>query len=108
MSISRNVAAPSSPSAGIGRVAGSKLLKVHPMKTSSIPNIGPLSKTVVLLLTTLVALSVSRARAADIEWQGGTASYTNAGDWVGGVVPGPSDNPINSNGTNNVLEINIG
>ena len=46
--------------------------------------------------------------ATDIEWQGGTASYTNAADWVGGLVPGSGDNAINSNGTNNVVQINPG
>jgi autotransporter-associated beta strand protein len=56
----------------------------------------------------LGALLASSARAGNIEWQGGTADYTNAADWVGGVVPGPADSPINSNGTNNIVEINPG
>lgn len=48
------------------------------------------------------------AQAANLNWQGGTASYNTPADWVGGVVPGPSDNAINDNTTNNVVEINIG
>lgn len=46
--------------------------------------------------------------ANDINWQGGTADYTNAASWVGGVVPGAGDNAINDNGTNNVVRINTG
>ena len=48
------------------------------------------------------------ANAADIRWIDGTASYTNAASWSGGVVPGFADNAINDNGTNNVVQINVG
>lgn len=47
-------------------------------------------------------------RAADRFWNAGTASYTNAANWTGGVVPGSLDNAINDNGTNNVVQINAG
>jgi autotransporter-associated beta strand protein len=59
---------------------------------------------------TFIALAVLPAFIAkgDIEWQGGTASYTNAADWVGGIVPGATNNADNSNGTNNVVQINVG
>jgi autotransporter-associated beta strand protein len=48
------------------------------------------------------------ARSADIFWQGGTADYTNAASWVGGVVPGTSDNAINASGSNNIVQISVG
>lgn len=48
------------------------------------------------------------ARGADRNWTGGTASYTNAANWTGGIVPGTLDNAINDNGTNNVVQINLG
>src|SRR5262245_17701827 len=44
--------------------------------------------------------------AADRFWSGAAASYTNAGSWTGGVVPGVLDNAINDNGTNNTVQIN--
>jgi autotransporter-associated beta strand protein len=55
----------------------------------------------------LVAV-VSMAQASDVFWTGGTADYTNAADWVGGVVPGMNDNAINDNGSNNVVQIRAG
>jgi len=54
------------------------------------------------------ALALCGAQAADRSWTGGTASYTNAANWTGGVVPGPADVAINNNGTNNVVQINAG
>ena len=61
-----------------------------------------------LILATTALLTAFTVKAANIEWQGGTASYTNAADWVGGVVPGSTDTAINDNGSNNVVQINIG
>jgi len=71
-------------------------------KVSRIPKVGAST------LATLVVLLAFAAKAADIQWQGGTASYTNAADWVGGMVPGTNDNAINDNGTNNKVQINVG
>src|SRR3569833_1137769 len=48
------------------------------------------------------------AKSADIFWHGATANYTNAPSWVGGVVPGTTDNAINTNGLNNVVQISAG
>ncbi len=48
------------------------------------------------------------ANAANILWQGGTDSYTNVADWVGGVVPTGTNNAVNDNGTNNAVLINVG
>jgi len=61
-----------------------------------------------MLAVTALAGLVLESRATDIQWQGGTASYTIAADWVGGVVPGSSDNAINDQGANTVVEINSG
>ena len=52
--------------------------------------------------------AVSATQAADILWTGGTADYTNAADWVGGVVPGINDNAINDHGLNNAVQISVG
>src|SRR5258708_2625890 len=54
-----------------------------------------------------VMAAVSVTHAADIFWSRGTDSYTNAAAW-GGTVPGTTDNAINANGTNNVVQINAG
>src|ERR1017187_3544774 len=62
----------------------------------------------ILTVTALVAMPMLNAKAGDIHWNDGTASYTNAADWVGGVVPGFTDNAINDNGTNNKVQINVG
>ena len=82
------------------------------MKTSIIKSIisqlERLFKIGVLTLPVWVLLLAFSAKAGDIKWQGGTASYTNAPDWVGGVVPGLLDNAINDNTTNNVVQINVG
>ncbi len=63
--------------------------------------------TAALVPAVLICLSSLVTRAADIFWTDGTASYTNAAAW-GGTVPGPSDNAINNNGANNVVQINNG
>jgi autotransporter-associated beta strand protein len=55
-----------------------------------------------------VMAAVSIAQAADISWNGGTADYTNAASWVGGIVPGPSDTAINDSGSNNVVRVRVG
>lgn len=48
------------------------------------------------------------AQAADINWSGGTASYTNVANWTGGVVPVAGDNAINDTGLANLVQINPG
>src|SRR5690349_13900056 len=65
-----------------------------------------MKKKIALLLTAMAAVSV--AQASDISWIGGTADYTNAADWAGGVVPGVNDNAINDNGSNNTVQIRAG
>lgn len=56
-----------------------------------------------------MALSAAfNTAAANIEWQGTTADYNTPADWFGNVVPGPADNAINDNGSNNVVQINPG
>ncbi|HWD92603.1 MAG TPA: autotransporter-associated beta strand repeat-containing protein [Verrucomicrobiae bacterium] len=55
-----------------------------------------------------VMAAVSMAQATDIFWTGGTADYTNAADWTGGVVPGGSDSAINDHGLNNAVQISVG
>ncbi len=52
--------------------------------------------------------AVCAAQAANISWSGGTADFTNAASWVGGVVPGPGDNAINDSGSNNIVRIRAG
>ena len=73
------------------------------MKSCHFANIGLRSITVACAL-----FGIGLCARADIEWQGGTASYTVAADWVGGVVPGATNNADNSNGANKVLQINPG
>jgi autotransporter-associated beta strand protein len=65
-----------------------------------------MKKKIVSLLSIMAAASL--AQAADISWIGGTADYTNAASWAGGVVPGSSDSAINDNGTNNAVRISVG
>jgi fibronectin-binding autotransporter adhesin len=77
------------------------------MKTSIISKLGHISEIGALALAALALWPVA-TRAADIHWQGPTASYTNAADWVGGVLPGAGDNAINDNGTGNAVQINVG
>jgi autotransporter-associated beta strand protein len=60
------------------------------------------------VLTAGVSLAHFSALGVDRSWSGGTASYTNAGNWTGGVVPGSADTAINNNGSNNVVQINAG
>lgn len=67
-----------------------------------------LPKLRALTLATLALWRVGETRAADIFWTGATASYTNAANWAGGVVPGAADNAINTNGLANVVQINAG
>jgi len=74
------------------------------MKTPSPSRLACISKAGVLTLALLAASKIS-SLATDITWIGGTAEYTNTVDWTGGVVPGVSDNAINDNGTNNVVQI---
>jgi autotransporter-associated beta strand protein len=64
----------------------------------------------VAAVATFLALSglAIGARASSIQWQGGTADYTNAPDWAGGVIPGPADYAVNDHGSNNVVEIEVG
>ncbi len=62
----------------------------------------------ILTATALAVLPSAATRAADISWNGGSASYTNAAHWVGGAVPGFADNAINDTTTNNLVQINVG
>jgi len=63
---------------------------------------------VALTLAISAALSAGTARAVDIFWTAGTASYNNGANWTGGVIPGTGDHAINNNGSNNVVQINPG
>src|SRR3981189_2969592 len=49
-------------------------------------------------LVCLMILSAASTQAVDIQWTHGTASYNPPADWAGGVVPGPADNAIVTNG----------
>jgi len=62
----------------------------------------------ILALAALAVWPAAMTEAADIQWTDGTASYTNAANWTGGIVPGATDNAINDNGTGNVVQINVG
>ncbi|MBC8096949.1 MAG: hypothetical protein H7Y43_14170, partial [Akkermansiaceae bacterium] len=77
------------------------------MKTSIPSRLTHLKKIGALSLTMLAA-SALLSHAADIRWTGGTASYTNAILWDSNSVPGATDNAINANGLNNVVQINAG
>jgi len=70
------------------------------------PITNSLNKKSALFLAVMAAVSMTRA--ADISWSGGTADYTNAPSWIGGVVPGASDAAINDSGSNNVVRIRVG
>jgi autotransporter-associated beta strand protein len=74
----------------------------HLTTSSWLPQLGAAT------LITLAALLPNAVLAADINWSGGSASYTNAANWVGGVVPGSTDNAINDNGSGNAVQINAG
>jgi autotransporter-associated beta strand protein len=77
------------------------------MKTSIISKLRSMFRIGTMALTTLALWPVA-SHAADIFWSGPTASYTNAVDWIGGVVPAAGDNAINTNGLGNVVQINVG
>ena len=66
------------------------------------------AKTRAFALAVLCALPVFAGKTANISWQGGTASYNTPANWVGGAVPGPVNNAINDNSSNNVVQINFG
>ncbi|MDR3459630.1 MAG: autotransporter-associated beta strand repeat-containing protein [Verrucomicrobiae bacterium] len=74
------------------------------MKIPTTSRLARISQAGVLTLA-LLAASSSAIYATDITWSGGTAEYTNATDWTGGVVPGGGDNAINDNGSANVVQI---
>ncbi|RYD19590.1 MAG: hypothetical protein EOP88_18415, partial [Verrucomicrobiaceae bacterium] len=49
-------------------------------------------------------LGASKAHAADILWNGATASYNTPANWEGGVVPTANDNAfVQNNGTAQIL-----
>jgi autotransporter-associated beta strand protein len=77
------------------------------MKTTITSKLGCIHKVGALTLALLAASTVV-TRAADIFWSGPTADYTNTADWVGGVVPGPADRAVNTNGIGNVVQISAG
>ena len=76
------------------------------MKTTIISKLDYIHKVSLVTLALLAASNLA-ARAADIQWIGGTASYTNAAAW-GGNVPGILDSAINDNGLGNAVQINVG
>ena len=80
------------------------------MKTSKTPTASrsPSYSQLTALALAAIASFATSANASNITWAGGTASYTNAADWNGGVVPGLADNAINDNGSNNAVLINVG
>lgn len=61
-----------------------------------------------MILAALACASVNQIQAANIYWTGPTASYTNAANWSGGVVPGAADVAIHTNGLANRVQINAG
>ena len=76
------------------------------MKTpinSTTPKRSRLSQAKILTLAATLIVPATTG-LAQTYWQGpanGSADYTNAVDWVGGVVPtGSSANPANDNGSN--------
>src|SRR5882762_8628725 len=75
------------------------------MKNSLNPKREYSSTAGVFALAVLISLSSLVAEAADIFWTDGTASYTNAANWTGGIVPATGDHGIVSNG---VVQINVG
>jgi len=66
------------------------------------------STKALLVLTAGSTLVQLNALGADRFWSGSSASYTNAANWTGGIVPGASDAAINNNGSNNVVQVNAG
>lgn len=78
------------------------------MKSSTTSRPALIPKIGAATLLALAICSISETRAADITWQGGTASYNIPTNWVGSVVPGSADNAINDNGATNVVQINPG
>lgn len=66
-----------------------------------------LSKLGALTLAAMAMLPTARTHAVDINWIGGTASYTNAALWSTATVPGAGDQPINDNGVANKVQINV-
>jgi fibronectin-binding autotransporter adhesin len=85
----------------------SKVSSVSSIGVSQVNRTAHYMKKKFLPILSFVA-AASLAHAADISWTGGTADYTNAADWVGGVVPGANDNAINDHGSNNVVQISAG
>ena len=84
------------------------------MKTPKYMTTAKLGRLVQIKILTLAAALILPAATglAQTYWQGpnpGSADYTNAADWVGGVVPtGGSANPDNDNGSNSVILIQAG
>jgi fibronectin-binding autotransporter adhesin len=60
-----------------------------------------------LALATVAVSAATVTEAADFFWSGGTGTYNNAANW-GGTIPGAGDNASNNNGSNNVVQINVG
>ena len=77
------------------------------MKYSSTPKLVSVAMTG-LFVSAAILLSTTPVQGADRLWTDGTASYNNPANWTGGVVPGAADNAINDNGTNHIVQINIG
>ncbi len=52
----------------------------------------------------VAVVSAISVHGADIDWSAATATYNSAGNWTGGVIPGPVDNArVSNNGTVQVL-----
>lgn len=79
-----------------------------PMKTSYNSKNPNITHGLKLGATTLLSLAAWAAAASNIQWTGGTDSYTNTANWAGGAVPGINDIAINNNGSNNVVQANVG
>ena len=81
------------------------------MKTSTNPlvsKIGRISGVSALTLIAAVTATLLTAQAADVQWQGGTASYNNTANWNPATIPGITDSAINDSGSSNAVQINLG
>lgn len=82
-----------------------------PMKTSLLSKTSRLGRSLnltALVSASVVALATFTAKAADIHWTNGIASYTNALDWDSNTVPTATDNALSDHGLGTVVQINAG
>ncbi len=59
------------------------------------------------LLIAAAGLAMAHLTALGATWNGGTMSYTNAGNWTPAGIPSQA-NAINNSGSNNVIQVNAG